>query len=168
MLEQLRSRFSKNDHSSIIDLFTLIPSSIVKTTNLTDVVAAARVYSCDLPHPLSLSGEIILWKELWCSREHLPETAAEAHQEANEFFPNVKILLQLLATIPVSTCSVERSFSSLKHIKTYLRTTMTEERLNGLATMYIHRDISRCLHAEEVVEEFGQKYPRRLAMSIEK
>ncbi|KAK4873992.1 hypothetical protein RN001_013352 [Aquatica leii] len=145
VLGQLKSRFSKNDHSSIFDLFTLIPSSIVKTTNLTAVVAAARVYSCDLPHPFSLSREITLWKELWSGREHLPQTAAEARQEANEIFPNVKILLQVLATIPVSTCSVERSLSSLKQFKTYLRTTMTEDRLNGLAAMYTHWDISRDL-----------------------
>lgn len=165
---QLRTRFSKNEHSSIIDLFTLIPSAIVKTANLTAVVAAARKYSCDLPHPLSLSGEITLWKELWSGREHRPQTAAEAHQEANEFFPNVKTLLQLLATIPVSTCSVERSFSSLKLIKSYLRTTMTDERLNGLAAMYIHRDVSRDLQPIDVVEEFAQNYPRRLTMSFEK
>ncbi|KAK4887876.1 hypothetical protein RN001_004147 [Aquatica leii] len=92
VLGQLRSHFSKNDHSLIVDLFTLIPSSIVNTTNFRAVVAAARVYSCDLPHRFSLSGEITLWKELWSGREHLPQTAAEAHQEANEFFLNVKIL----------------------------------------------------------------------------
>ncbi|KAK4874059.1 hypothetical protein RN001_013419 [Aquatica leii] len=161
VLGQLRSRFSKNYHSSIVDLFKLIPSSIVKTTNLTAVVAAARVYSCDLPHPFSLSGEITLWKELWSGREHLLQTAAEAHQETNKFFPNVKILL---ATIPVSTCSVKRSSSSLKHIKTYLCTTMTEDRLNSLAAMYIHQDISTGLQPVEVVEEYAQKHPRRLLM----
>ncbi|KAK4882048.1 hypothetical protein RN001_005367 [Aquatica leii] len=131
VLGQLRSRFSKNDHSSTVDLFTPIPSFIVKTTNFTAVVAAARVDSCDLPHPFFLWGEITLWKKLWSGKERLPQTAAEAHQEANELSPNVKILLQLLATIQVSTCSVEGSFSSLKHIKTYLRTTTTEDRWFG-------------------------------------
>ncbi|KAK4884132.1 hypothetical protein RN001_000403 [Aquatica leii] len=87
-------------------------------------------------------------------REQLRQTAAEAHQEANEFFPNVKILLQLLATIPVFTCNAERCFSSLKHIKTDLRTTMVEDRLNGLAAIYIHRNISRGLQPVEAVEEF--------------
>ncbi|CAH0402528.1 unnamed protein product [Chilo suppressalis] len=164
VLGQLRSRFSRAEHSSILDLFTLIPSAIVKIENLNSIEAAARVYSSDLPHPLSLSGEITLWKELWKDREHLPQTAAEAHQEANEFFPNVKILLQILATLPVSTCSVERSFSSLKLIKSYLRTTMTEERLNGLAAMYIHRDISRSLQPVEVIEEYSKRHSRRLTM----
>ncbi|KAF2879797.1 hypothetical protein ILUMI_26372 [Ignelater luminosus] len=131
VLGQLRSRFSR-EHFSILDLFTLIPSAIVKTENLTSVVAAAHVYSSDLPHPLSLSKEISLWKELWRDREHLPQTTAEAHQETNEFFPNIKILLQILRTLPVSTCSVERSFSLLKLIKSYLRTTMAEDRLMNL------------------------------------
>lgn len=165
VLAQLRSRFSRAEHASILDLFALIPSAIIKTKNLTSVVAAARAYSSDLPHPLSLSGEITLWKELWQGREqHLPQTAAEAHQETTKFFPNIKILLQILSTLPVTTCSVERSFSSLKLIKSYLRTTMTEDRLNGLAAMYIHRDMSDCLQPVEVIDEFAKSYPRRLPM----
>lgn len=127
-------------------------------------MTAARVYSNDLPHPLSLSGEITLWKELWKDKEHLPQTAAEAHHETNEFFPNIRVLLQILATLPVSTCSVERSFSSLKLIKSYLRTTMNEDRLNGLAAMYIHRDISANLQPVEVVEEFAKCHSTRIAM----
>jgi hypothetical protein len=50
------------------------------------------------------------------------------------------ILLKLLAILPVSTALVERSFSSLKRIKTYLRNSTGEARLNGLALLNIHRD----------------------------
>ncbi|KAF2897242.1 hypothetical protein ILUMI_08935 [Ignelater luminosus] len=144
VLGQLRSRFSKAEHSSIFDLFTLIPSAIVKTQNLTS-------RNNSLEEALERQGTS-------------PQTAAGAHQETNRFFPNIKILLQILATLPVSTCSVERSFSSLKLIKSYLRTTMTKDRLNGLAAMYIHRDISGSLQPVDVIEEFAKSYPRRLPM----
>jgi hypothetical protein len=46
-----------------------------------------------------------------------------------------------MATLPVTTCSSERSFSSLRRLKTYLRNTIGEDRLNGLALLNIHRDI---------------------------
>lgn len=167
MLGQLRSRFSKRDHASIVELFQLIPSNIVKNDDIGSIVAAAGIYKSDLPQPLSLSGEITMWKQMWSGRQHHPQTAAEAHQEATEFFPNIKILLQILATVPVSTCSVERSFSSLKDIKSYLRTTMAEDRLNGLAAMYIHRDHTLRLQPAEVVAEFGRKHSRRLAMQYD-
>lgn len=56
-------------------------------------------------------------------------------------FPNIHILLKIFITIPVSTSTAERSFSTLRRIKTYLRNTMSESRLNGLANLNIHREI---------------------------
>ena len=38
----------------------------------------------------------------------------------------------------MTTATGERSFSALKYIKNYLRSTVGEERLNGLAHMYIN------------------------------
>lgn len=49
-------------------------------------------------------------------------------------FPNVFVALRVLLTLPVTVSSGERSFSKLKLIKNYLRSTMTQDRLNGLAT----------------------------------
>lgn len=51
--------------------------------------------------------------------------------------------LRILGTIPVTSCECERAVSSLRRLKTYLRSTMTENRLTGLAMMHIHyqRDI---------------------------
>jgi len=41
-------------------------------------------------------------------------------------FPNIFILLKVLCTLPVSTATPERTFSSLKRVKTYLRNSMKE------------------------------------------
>ena len=54
-------------------------------------------------------------------------------------FPNLAKLLQLVLTIVVSTASCERSFSALKRIKTYLRSTMSEQRLNDIALLSIEK-----------------------------
>lgn len=55
-------------------------------------------------------------------------------------FPNVAIIYRILLTIPVTVASAERSFSKLKLLKSYLRSTMTHERLNGLALIAIEND----------------------------
>nr|XP_016850957.1 PREDICTED: zinc finger MYM-type protein 1-like [Anolis carolinensis] len=52
-------------------------------------------------------------------------------------FPNVYIALRILLTLPISVASGERSFSKLKLIKNYLRSTVSQERLSGLATLAI-------------------------------
>ena len=45
-------------------------------------------------------------------------------------FPNACIAYRILLTVPINVASAERSFSKLKLIKSYLRSTMSQERLN--------------------------------------
>ena len=52
-------------------------------------------------------------------------------------YANLYVALRIILTMPVSVASAERSFSKLKLIKTYLRSTMSQYRLNGLAIMSI-------------------------------
>ena len=61
---------------------------------------------------------------------------------SEEIFPNIFKLLKILAILPVSTSTVERPFSTLKYLKNYLRSTTAEDQLNGLALLYIYRDMS--------------------------
>ena len=59
----------------------------------------------------------------------------------SDYFPNISTLINLMATLPVESCECERSISMQKLIKTSLRSTKTQERLNGLAMMQFYRDI---------------------------
>ena len=56
-----------------------------------------------------------------------------------EFVKVMKIVL----TMPVSTCTAERSFSCLRRLKTYLRSTMTQEILNHLAILGCPSDLDK-------------------------
>ncbi|CAH1102311.1 unnamed protein product [Psylliodes chrysocephalus] len=68
-------------------------------------------------------------------------------------------LLKILAAPSLSTCTPERTFSSMKRLKTYLRNSTGQERLNGLALMSIHRRI-------EVIDLFAAKKARRLNLNL--
>ena len=57
-------------------------------------------------------------------------------------YPSLAVLIQILATLPVTTATNNRLFRALKYLKTYLRNTTKEVRLNGVALPYVHRDIS--------------------------
>ena len=46
-----------------------------------------------------------------------------------------------MAVLASTSCSCERSISSLRRLKDYTQSTMKSDKLNGLASMYIHRDI---------------------------
>ena len=68
------------------------------------------------------------------------------------FYPNVKILSKVLATLQVSTARIERAFSLLKSLKTYLRSIILKTRLSSLTIMYIHRDVD--INVEIIIDKF--------------
>lgn len=80
----------------------------------------------------------------------------------NETLPNVSIALQILLTIPVTVASGERSFLKLKLIKTFLRSTMTQERLVGLALISIENDIAVTLDYSDLILNFASKKARKI------
>ncbi|XP_063775718.1 uncharacterized protein LOC134911440 [Pseudophryne corroboree] len=59
-----------------------------------------------------------------------------------DLYPNTWVSLRILLTTPVSVATGERSFSKLKLIKTYLRSSMSQEMLSSLATLSIENDVS--------------------------
>jgi hypothetical protein len=68
--------------------------------------------------------------------------------------PELTKLVRVALTIPVTSCTAERSFSSLRRLKTYLRSTMSQERLNHVAILNYHKDIIANVNINEFADEF--------------
>ena len=64
-------------------------------------------------------------------------------------------LLRIYLTIPVTTATAERSFSVLRRLKTWLRNTMTQERMNNLLLLHVHKTITDALDLREIAEKFA-------------
>ena len=77
-------------------------------------------------------------------------------------YPNVTVLYKLCLTLPVTTCSVERSFFKLKIVKNTLRSTMTESRLSSLLVLSIEQKITDSLNLSNLVDKFSMLKSRRL------
>ena len=77
-----------------------------------------------------------------------------------EAFPVLRECLLIAMTLGTSTATVERSLSSLRHLKTYLRSTMSQQRLDDLAILYIERDLSSQLwqSINDLVLKFAQTH----------
>ena len=71
-----------------------------------------------------------------------------------KFLTEIHKLLKLYLTIPVTTASSKRSFSALKHVKTYLRSSMTQNRLNHCMLLHVHKDKTKKLDLRQLAEEF--------------
>jgi len=76
-------------------------------------------------------------------------------------YPNTSIAYRILFTMPVTVASAERSFSKLKLLKNYLRSTMSQERLNGLATLCIEKRLLDEIDIETIIDDFASMNVRR-------
>ena len=80
------------------------------------------------------------------------------HFDFMDSYPSSAVLIQILATLPITTATSERSFRALTYFKIYLQNTTKEVCLNGLALLYVHRDIG--LDFEQIIAEFSRKNRR--------
>ncbi|KAK9683264.1 hypothetical protein RND81_10G127500 [Saponaria officinalis] len=109
-----------------------------------------------------------LFFEIKVFREILPKDIKKTAEiieflkRLKDCYPNIWIAYRIIFTIPVSVASAERSFSKLKLIKSYLRSTMSQDRLNGLAMISIERDMVKHLDYESLMNDFAEKKANRV------
>ena len=79
-------------------------------------------------------------------------------------FPDAVRFFQLVLTLPVSSAQAERSFSSMKRVKNYLRSTMSQQRLTNLCLLSIERELSDTLLSDlsPLVDKFAEMKDRKL------
>ena len=130
----------------------------------------ARFYEGDLPEFGQLKWERQAWFHR-CNEEGL-ETSYQCIQEKfhtepamKVMFPGLHTALVLFIVLPATTCQAERSFSMLRRLLTYLRSTQGQERMSSLALLNSHRDIVRTvLPIDDLMQEFTRRSTVRLNM----
>ena len=164
LLEELNERMLKQ-HDRFLRQY-IIPRKIhLLTPDTTNKIF--NIYEPDLTERTVFDGEIVRWKANWAhvDPEDKPTTLHHTLCSTNrELHPNVTAILTIIVTMPVSTATPERSFSTMRRVKTYMRSTMRAERLSGLALLHAYRD--RTIDTDKVVQEFCAKKLRRLAFEF--
>ncbi|XP_076283965.1 52 kDa repressor of the inhibitor of the protein kinase-like [Lasioglossum baleicum] len=161
ILNQLHEGFTRHSNT-LKHFFILLPNGKDAPTAslMDDFRQLCEFYARDLisTNPAILNAEFKLWRAKFGKAVGTDpcKNAIDAITKCDKMiYPNIYNLLKILATLPVTTCVSERSFSTLRILKTYLRSTMTQPRLNGLALLYIHRGIN--ITVTEVIEELCKK-----------
>ncbi|XP_028097893.1 uncharacterized protein LOC114297633 [Camellia sinensis] len=109
-----------------------------------------------------LFSELKVFKEILPKEINRPIEVMNYLKLMDGCFPNAWIEYRILLTIPVTVASGERSFSKLKLIKSYLRSTMSQKRLNGLAILSIEKDLVDKLDYTNLISDFAAKNARRV------
>ena len=166
LIDQLKMRFGDEDNvPKQVRLQELMPIAMT-TTSLPRIIEAAELFEFDLNRSiLEVEAEVKTWMSLIQSlpQERQPKDIPEAILLGKDnFLPAVTTLLRLFGTIPVSNATAERSFSALKRLKTYLRSTMGEERLTGLALLHVNK--STDVDPDAIIEIYAGKKERRIRL----
>ena len=165
---QLQQRF--NDLNSVVSLFTLLSPPFLTTASddaLHDACQQLRnKYDCDLS--AQFPSQMLLFRT--CLRKELltkstvyevAELLMVEHYALASSFGDVCAAYMLFLTIPVTVASCERSFSKLKIIKNYLRSTMSQERLSGLALLSIENERARMIDVANMIDIFSEQKARK-------
>ena len=80
---------------------------------------------------------------------------------AKSMLVTVHRLLRIYLTVPMSSATAERTFSTLRRVKSYLRSTMGQSRLNHVIILHAHKQRTDDLDICEVAKEFAGKHNRR-------
>lgn len=144
-----------------------MPGKLVSLTN--EVVTQLKSeFQEVLPHPFELETEVNTWKIHMAhtdssNNKNLIYACSEAEKH-RAYYPNVHSMLMLLLSLPVGSCSCERSFSSLRRLKTWCRNSISSERLDALAIGYITRE--RTPSPEDILRVWDTSGNRRIAIAF--
>ena len=83
-----------------------------------------------------------------------------------QLIAEVSNLLQLLLVMPSTNAISERSFSALRRVKNYLRSSMTQERLNHLLLLHAHKQLTDSIDLIAVANDFVALSEHRLSQFI--
>ena len=125
-----------NRYTSFADVFTHDNSSDV---DLNDFFSELKVLQLTLSDKLMSATEIL---------QFVTDV---------DWYPNVSIAYWILLTIHVTVASAERSFSKLKILRNCLRSTMLQDRLNGLALCSIEAEILDNIDLDVVLNDFASR-----------
>ena len=127
-----------------------------------DLESLVEIYQEDIGPRAAVVPEVQRWVNKWKKEDvsTVSSSAIEALCACHaDIYPNVYILLTILGTLPVSTATSERSFSTMRCLKTYLRSSIGNERMTGLALLSIHR--YRQINIEKIMNDFVASSTRR-------
>ena len=72
-----------------------------------------------------------------------------------ETFPNVAVILCIYLTLPVANTEDERSFSALKRVKNYLRSSLTQDHVCDFCMMAIEKSFTKSMSFEDIIDKFA-------------
>ena len=152
-------------------MFSSIQSLLLKCVNLPEEEdqeledGISKFYGDEIDHmALRIEANVlrtIIKDKVTCFKEIYQEVK-ECSKEERELMPNIIHAIKLFLVNPATSCTPERSFSTARRLKTWLRASMKSKRFNSLAILNIHKDLTDKLDLKDIGNEFVSAREGRL------
>ena len=169
---EINSRFTELQNTAAKGM-SIVPATLCVATTVASVKELGKNidrlvtnYMADLEDDRDfVQEEIHQWKIQWqdvANKDSL-NTAVSALKACDKRrFPNVNRLLRILCTLPPTSAKCERTFSCMRRLKSYLRSTMNAERFNGLPLLATHH--SKDINLINVRRRFVNMHKKRMEL----
>jgi len=170
VLDSLLSEFDRRFGSSHCDVLRGISALIPTSDSFADfsfLEKFAKMYTAnvlDLVHELHQAKRLVE-RLAQADKPNTLVSFVSFIERYKDAFPEVYRLGVIAVCLPVSTASCERSFSALRQIKTWVRNSMSSEKLSSLAILAIERERTQSLDNEKIIDAFAVNHNnRRIAL----
>lgn len=158
VMKEIKDRFNENDLSILNSLMETLTNESPSQSSIQEV---CKFYG---PNEDDLTAELKIFNKMFKGYGKVNNIENRIlylkNKDIQNGFPIIVELLQIFLTIPTSSVSCERSFSCLKKLKNYLRTTIGQERLSNMAILYIERE--REVNNEQIINLFNKNKNRKI------
>ncbi len=166
--ELYRAQYIAAIDSAVANIDTYFTSTdITAYQQLSDILTTGKVDDAVISQYPELTASLQLELDFYCRQyEHTSVDSVrtvfcDMVPEVRKLFPQVSVLLRLLLVSPASSCTAERSFSALRRMKTWLRSTMTQQRLNHVMICHVQRTRLAACSPSDIAPEFINGSPER-------
>ena len=167
MITTIKDRFHQIDYSIYAKVEELLLLAANKKSCSHKVKEITDFYGSDFN-----ASELQLQLELFAQMDVQPARQTITFSDIHQYFKSlptpqlslvceVAHLVKFVLLMPATNAVSERSASAMRRIKTYLRTTMTQRRLNYLMILHIHKHLTDTIDRSKILNEFASANDER-------
>lgn len=163
----IKERFNQPGYEIYINLQELLTKAAKGESYSEEYEFVIKFYEGDF-HPSRLKIQLELLHTHFSSRpgslilKDVIGFLTDLSTAHKELFSEVIIIAHLILVMPATNASSERSFSCLRRVKTYLRNSMNQDRLNHVMLLHVHKDNTDRLNLQKIGNDFVANNEHRL------
>ena len=165
VISSIKERFEQTAFTSFLNMETLLLNILQEKSYDQELQYATEVYTTDINAEAVRIEEFVFrtmfksvtvhnFEGILCYIRTIPSSM-------QKLIPSIATIINLILVNPSTSCTPERSFSTARRLKTWLRSTMKSKRFNNLAILLTHKETTDAIDLVAVGNEFISKYPER-------